>query len=291
MSESGSGGELFMMGMERAAVRSEIAKGLVSGEPSVRKIIDDVKESPKIEEARKMADRLMEEEFVMHEESVQIVEDLQKKVEAAFPDWGVSLVLLGSSVGGGAETRKVFETATDDLDLGMLTDLPVGREEGGKISTFLRKELEGQEHGLHLCPADNPVEFRAVNLKSEDEALALLGENFKASKVNLYFVPSFPKEVNEQNKGMILSALTKLASTDPDQWVKVRDALVKDWEKKHHLKPKHLSSPSTEQYITEKANLGDGSVRNRVERVPIRVASESGRQMSNLYKEMLEETR
>lgn len=290
-------GQDFLKGMKRTARRAEIAKSLTSGETSARNIIETVKSSKKVEAAEEIARRLINEEFVVHEEIVPVVEEMQAKLEERFPNEGISLLLLGSSLRGGAEVRKVMGTRVGDVDLGMLSSDELLPDMRRKIEEIITEHLVEKGVDLELCDYVRPSRFNAVNLRDVEDAKSKLNDFFE-SDLMLFFVPSFPAETNEKNRQFLFEALAEVSIEDPNQWENIYENLVELWTDDHTVKAKHLWSPELTRYYQKRRKLrGDDQVwevdpgMNRSAILARGVAKQSKDVMKEHFEEMLKATR
>lgn len=204
-----------------------------------------------------LVNRLIEEEFVIDEKRAAVAADLSTELHKRFKLKGLAVVLFGSSVTGGVKTREVMGVPDrePDFDWGVVFDrsdvIPDGDSEELriKIRDFGNKQLSklSAKYGIYPpikgCPVKNPTKEWSWNYRNADEArLDMLNiKHFSLSdRIPLFFYPSFPREINEHNRSVILEALAKIATYDIRTWKMLSESFLVVWEFLYKLKDKHL---------------------------------------------------
>jgi hypothetical protein len=239
----------------RVFLRNRIATMLSEEETSVREAIDQAKEYKKELKNSHVFDRLLESEFVVSEQLSRVMELLQTSIREKFPHvTGLSLVLLGSGVHGGEHLRNISQNKnTDDLDWAFVY---TGQRLSHEIITDIKKTVDellpsvlqqtNFEGELLGCDYYNGAEFNYLMRDdqgwwfNEITRLANSPLSLEYSEVLIAFYPSFPPEVNQQSREVILKALEKLYRTDEDTWEKFIRKFMGQWKQIHKVKAKHF---------------------------------------------------
>lgn len=248
----------FEKHLQRTIDRAAIRKGLNEGLP-----LKEIKKRVRNNHNRDLPHRLVNELVVVNPEADKIMEDLQKKVENEFP--GVYLVLLGSAAHGGAELRKALRPDAapfSDLDIGIIYDprIPFYDQDSTKILELLKKETP-----VSICDTFNPTRMQVPSLRDKSDATTLLyqiatdPQAIKLGKDIMYFLPSYPPNINRKNQELIFKALKEIGQRNPYEWRVVREILIDRWIIFHALQDKHRAigqepnpySPDQDKFISD----------------------------------------
>lgn len=253
--------------LKRMIRRREIAKALQQT-GSFAKISNGVREFEKTNQVNELVESLITSEVMVDPQRASLATELSVQLKKRYPKISnLAVVLVGSSVHGGAVVRRVMETENDsqaDIDWAVLYDKQPGSRPpfldisivgGGIIEKIIRKTLI--PGNLSPCSQTDPEFCHAENLANTPQALELVEQArtlFDYQSLLLYLLPSYPPETNQQNRKSFLEALSSLAKENPDLWKEQVDKLFKEWEFQHLIKFKHLISLSSPERDTSLAH-------------------------------------
>lgn len=207
-------------------------------------------------------DELASGELIIDPKMVQVAEFLSGNLRERFPEVE-GVVLLGSSVHGGSKIREFTGNTEPDLDWGIVTDRIIEPARAKEINAEAEKQKEeivarfGLDEGFHLCPTANPIQYRVLNLHDPEQIVELFrlrhmtdseGRGSAAMQLLpgrqavLYLQPSFPPEVNEGNREILLEGLRELARRWPSLWENSIHEILIAWKNSHKLKDKHFKT-------------------------------------------------
>lgn len=171
---------------------------------------------------------------------------------------GLSLVIMGSNVHGGAELRKIVKSAeSPDFDYTLTSnDNTILENNLGSIKEFIKVFVRDHSKEFGLPDDFEVCEYydarRTIqNIKNPDEANRIIFDSMSKDKdkdtssILLYFYPSVPPEINHKNQQYLLEELRNIHKTQPDYWEKISLELISKWKKFHQLKYKHFGKVAT----------------------------------------------
>lgn len=206
-------------------------------------------------------DELASGELIIDPRMAEAAGFLSDNLRVRFPEIE-GVVLLGSSVHGGSKIREFTGDSEPDLDWGIITNRFLDPNTAADINSEAEKLKDemasriGLGEKFHLCPTANPIQYRALDLSSADQVVGLFKNRRIADKDGrtstdiqllpgrqavLYLQPSFPTEVNEKNKEILLDGLRQLAKTNRDLWENSIHEILIAWKASHKLKSKHFN--------------------------------------------------
>lgn len=189
-----------------------------------------------------------------------VAADLSKEVQNKVGS-GVSLVLMGSGVHGGAVARHISGTTAKDFDCGMVfsPDTKNTEELSKKVSKIIKENVSqlAKKYGVQnsenfkLCTKINPETVHMPNIENADSFAKKLHHDFRNGFINeltnIYFCPSFPPSVNRQNQEFVLEALSKLSRKDRNAWKQITTRLIDSWRLTSAIQTKHLGISEEEE--------------------------------------------
>jgi len=240
--------------LEVIAKREKIAEALLKG-----KSLSETKalaRNPEIGiKIKNIADILKKDEITVSKENQLIMENIQHQLVEKFPNIeGLSIILFGSSVHGGGMVRKELGTqAEQDLDIAFIIDDKInGRFHQINVRNYIDEILQkNYKKELH------PTNIYTESLTSINDATKKLiatttiepeRKEYAKEEILIYLFPSFPSEVNEKNRALLLEALNKIYKDNPSQWSKIKNEVLEIWERYHKLEPKHLIGKNTKLF-------------------------------------------
>lgn len=234
----------------RLTRREEIYRQLGTG-MSVSEVVETVREYEGKIELPKLLNALVENEFVVVPEMVAIAEDVGKNLRKEFRFFE-AFVLAGGSVHGGSSLKKTITGyGPHDIDWGFIYK---GGEpemsERQKVLDKTRKILPdiSKKHGFSKGVSSdgflNGVIFNRPILNSDSARKLIVGMSAESGvdvwQTGLYFEPSFPSSVNEENRRYILESLRDLYKKDKNLGLEVFNKIMRGWRHLHKMETKHL---------------------------------------------------
>lgn len=246
--------------------RHLIEEQLDKGETSQTAIKESVKqqELANQDELEKLYDDILHKEAILYPETVQVATELQTHLQSQFPDYTIAIILVGSSVTGGLQLRKLFlkhltpgEEITHEPDFDMVLGVQHkdSYENDGGIDL---RDLEDMDQatsdfldakGIQLCANLRPKKYAIQPLSPHlplqeqeelvSEELHSVTETF--SVFSFLFAPSIPPEFNERNRNVFVKLLSKLYKEDSDEWNRICTYLIDELRAIHKLKKKYFS--------------------------------------------------
>ncbi|MBI2596126.1 hypothetical protein HYW46_05340 [Candidatus Daviesbacteria bacterium] len=247
--------------IRRAAISKQLPK-----QQSLNKIIDEVRRYEEKIGLDKLADALIEEEVTIHPKMAGVANFAFEILSKKYPEIQ-AVVLLGSSIHGGAMVREASGSIKEpDFDWGIITDKSISDGKAVEIQEELKKYLPyiirklGFNETFHLCFAANPLWFRSISVKKQSDLENLLsygqplpsdplppfsqGKTLDPQQTAVFFLsPSFPPEINQQNREFLFGALRELAQTQREIWKIVVVKIHEEWSFVHGIRHKHFELP------------------------------------------------
>lgn len=289
---------------KRLIRRGRIEKELGNSK-SLREIIGKVREFEDRVGLDQLIESFISNEIIVDPVMAEVANYVFEVVSQKHPEV-LAVVLLGSSVHGGAKVRELTETSEPDLDWGIITQEPIRPKLAEVIENTAKAHLPeiikkfNLNPEFHFCVMINPARdahshnffpgLRSTTAKNPEHLKDILtgkkpGQSFDsltswlkldpADIAVLYLQPSFPPEVNQHNRAMLLEALKLLARQDHKIWRATIERIMYSWRDAHGLKLKHFGS----QFKREK-DL----------HLALRVSHDSASIMDAVMKELLEAT-
>lgn len=234
----------FSKNISRIFRRGEISKLGVHK----RNVRDFVRELEDKNNTSGLADELVSGDFFIDKKDAETANLLYRGLHEKFPEVK-AVLLLGSNVHGGKEIRAAFDTPDkSDFDCGIVYAL---KEIHKSMDDLKRREINNEaelllkKKGIKLCSVNNPL-FKAISdLYSEASAELALSEfttmDLRKKEKNLmYFLPSFPKDINVRNKSLLLESLGRISMKDHNLWEKITNEILFQWSLVHRILPKHV---------------------------------------------------
>lgn len=184
----------------------------------------------------------------------------------------LTIVLLGSAAVGGKTIKNILvgeKVGDNELDYALLTDTLVSSADATTIHAQFEALLVPTARELNLlrpdsyraCGTHNAIYERYVNAHDPqvlaEEINQAIDENRKLVEDGLldfseildeisryliiYFQPSYPAEVNQNNIQVVLDALSLINQANPNNFQIIKQDLLREWQKNHRLKEKHLT--------------------------------------------------
>lgn len=182
---------------------------------------------------------------------VRLAEELSHRLREKFPHVSnLAVVLLGSSLHGGAVIRKIAGAENDfnpDIDWAVVFDKgkePIPFSEINNFGRTLIPQIAANV-GLPETIHSDPAFFHIENLSSLSQALRLIkkAKDFTDYEdLLIYLIPSYPPEINRQNRRYFLSGLSKLGQKDPVLWQTKVKRLLDTWKISHQIQEKHFGN-------------------------------------------------
>ncbi len=231
--------------LRRLIRRSAIYRGLENLPPgnSMFSVRENVRQFEDVNEVDRVLESLVTEEYTVDQKMAAVAQRVYEFLVSRHPQL-LAVVLMGSSIHGGAVLRRLTASGGEpDFDWGIITRGDMTLEERIKmleevegLMPELARELD-LHSGFHSCASCNPrlyhaKEFRAPGFRDLSDLL----DNAK-----LYLQPSFPPEVNEQNRKKLREYLSCLRRVNPGNGEQFVGMLSKMMRSDHRLRDKHIS--------------------------------------------------
>lgn len=227
---------------------------------STQAIKDRVRERESRLAVKDLVEGLASEEFMVDPRMVEVAQKTFEGLKDKYPEIE-AVVIAGSSAQGGAMVRNATGSVPSDFDWGLITNqdtgFKIGRitEDGKKIIVNEGKRLKlGRRFGP--CKTFNPTELQATNITDQDkiyDSLEFLGTDNTTrwerdevlQPLIIYFLPSWPAQINQDNRRQVLEALSRLSIDDHVKWQTAVEAISSKWQEFHVIKEKHFKIAGT----------------------------------------------
>lgn len=268
--------------IRRSAVSREMGKNT-----SLNEIITKVRQFEQQIGLEKLAEELISEEIIIHPKMAEVANFVFAALSKKFPELK-AVVLLGSSVHGGAMIREASGTTEPDFDWGIITKVPISNSKAeamqNELNKFYLNQIKsrfGFSETFHTCFYVNPQRYRSISPKNQSQLLDLLSKDTPLSlglfhqektldakgTAVFYLSPSFPTEVNMRNRQMLFGVLSELAKKDKEKWKIVIKQIYEEWRSAHNIKHKHFLLPKDRDWEIARnvvSNFGADNLRAQV---------------------------
>lgn len=240
--------------LQRIIRRGAIRRGIKKSN-SLNEIIDATRKFEDQFEVKKRTKKLINEDFSIDEEKRNVARRLREHLVAGGVERrGFAIVILGSAIHGGNMVRKLvmgkknYFDPNSDIDLGILADemdASFANDITEKAMLFFRNEKR-----FKLCLYMNPSKLKSSNIGSVKDAIEILNQVNKIGSVTkfdpllLFFEPSIPPEINQNNRSLILEALSIIYQKDKRKWSNICRSILSGWKEIHYIEYKHIQDPT-----------------------------------------------
>jgi hypothetical protein len=220
------------------------------------------KRARELQKIEQLLTDLEENLFAIDEKAHGVAQSLSEKLKTQFPEHNIQLVLLGSNVSGGAIIEKeltIDSLHNPDFDCAVLVKGILDPTDSKTDAEFQKQKLflgtieatvkiYVKSKGYKLCTITNPSFRYAPIIESVDDALIMLKRYFGAfsdSRGLLYFFPTYPMTIWNQNNILIQEALKKLRN-NPIFFENVISNICNEFRKNINFKDNHFSGKAVE---------------------------------------------
>ncbi len=253
----------------RLLTRKEIAKHIQEGSQTP----EEIRRAVRFWQTEKMEPVLQEiqkNEFLPDPRVARLMQELQMRLEKNFPHvQGLSLVLYGSALHPSNRVRQLMrgQYVPGDIDWGITYDFPFNKSDYQVVPDEITDAAERMLKKIRNHPDINLPEVEmcedmsarynfAPNFYTEEDAWSFLIHCIEehnnmlaiADLVVLYFDPSVKPEVNERNKRLFFTALSKLSLEKPEAYEKAIFWLSDAWKQARRSKEKDFQNNFTTVY-------------------------------------------
>jgi hypothetical protein len=223
--------------------------------PSWKVAVQTAKSQDKTSEVHDLVSSLSKKEFTTQPEVLALVEGLTnfllERIQPPIP--GMTIVLLGSAVHGGAALRSVMlgeSKKKHDLDLALMHDANFTLSKAQKQQlNDLTDQFLSKDGRFTMCGLLNPSKNYTQHLTSAEEAAEMFIEftpdlntltGLWDIPLNMYLNPGFPAKNIARNRELFAQGLRILQEYDNKQFIMFCEAFLKSWQEMHKISPKHL---------------------------------------------------
>jgi len=102
----------------------------------------------------------------------------------------------------------------------------------------------GFSPSFHSCESVNPINYHTPSFQDAAQAdefvLSATNNPRKMQLMQLYFLSSYPSQVNEKNQALIMQSLEKLKQINYSAWAITVEKIIKNFKETRRLDEKHL---------------------------------------------------